>query len=268
MEWTTESEPRLWGRRIEREQLDVALANARAGRSGAMVIRGAVGTGKTTLLDYVGARAVGFRVRRASGIQSERELAFAGLHQLCRPFIDRFPRLPAPQRDALGVVFGLRAGDSPDRFLLGLAVLSLFSDVAASRPLLCLVDDAQWLDQVSAQLLGFVARRLTTEPMVMVFAVREGFVAADLATLPELKIASGGPVHNRSFDADDELTPQEAQIARIAADGATNSEIGAQLFLSPRTVEWHLRKVFAKLGVASRRELRASQPRNVTSLRR
>ena len=266
MEWTTESEPRLWGRRTECEQLDLVLDDARAGTSGAVVIRGEAGVGKTALLDYVGKDAEGFVVRRAAGIQAEMDLGFASLHQLCRPFQDRLSRLPRPQRDALSVAFGLRSGPPPDLFLLGLATLNLLSDTAHTRPLLCLVDDAQWLDHVSAQILGFVARRLPSESIVvLVFAARGSQPPSELAALPQLDVGARDLAWRSTFD---ELTRQEAEIARIAAEGATNSEIGAQLFLSPRTVEWHLRKVFAKLGVASRRELRSQQPRIVTSLRR
>ena len=138
-----------------------------------LVLRGEAGVGKTALLEYVLRRAGGCRVVRAAGVESEMELAFAGLHLLCTPFLDRLDQLPAPQRDALGIAFGLRAGDAPDRFLVGLAVLTLLSDVAEERPLLCVVDDAQWLDRASAQALEFVARRLGNESVGIVFAVRK-----------------------------------------------------------------------------------------------
>jgi predicted ATPase len=114
--------------------------------------------GKTALLDYVGARATGCRVAHAAGVQAEMELAFAGLHQLCAPMLDRLERLPGPQREALGSAFGLSAGHAPDRFLVGLAVLSLLAEVSGEHPLVCLVDDAQWLDRASVQALAFVAR--------------------------------------------------------------------------------------------------------------
>src|SRR4051812_13811653 len=129
--------------------------------------------GKSALLEYLVAHAPGCAVARAAGVESEAELAFAGLHQLCAPFLDRVDRLPGPQRDALGTAFGLRDGDVPDRFLVGLAVLSLLSDVAEEQPLVCVVDDAQWLDAASAQALAFVARRLGAESVGLVFAVRE-----------------------------------------------------------------------------------------------
>ena len=188
MRWTTDAETRLRGRRAEREALDRLIANARAGTSGTLVLRGDAGVGKTALLEYLAAHASGSRVVRAAGVESEMELAFAALHQLCMPFVDRLDGLPDPQRDALRSAFGLRTGDAPDRFLVGLAVLSLFSDVAEAKPLVCLLDDAQWLDQASAQVLGFVARRLAAEGVVIVFTVREPSATRDLAGLPERKV--------------------------------------------------------------------------------
>jgi len=136
------------------------LAEARAGQSRVLVLRGEAGVGKTALLEYVHEQASGFRVARASGVESEMELPFAGLHQLCTPMLSSLAGLPGPQRDALGTVFGLSTGEAPDRLLVGLAVLGLMSEAAEQRPLVCLVDDAQWLDQASAQALAFVARRL------------------------------------------------------------------------------------------------------------
>ena len=159
---------------------------ARAGRSGVLVVRGAPGIGKTALLEDAIESASGFRVARTAGVESEMELAFAALHQLCAPMLDRVDRLPGPQRDALGVAFGLSAGDVPDRFLVGLAALSLLSEVAAEQPLLCVVDDAHWLDLVSAQVLGFVARRLLADPVALVVAVREP--GAEFSGLPELLV--------------------------------------------------------------------------------
>jgi hypothetical protein len=149
------------------------LKGLRVGRSGALVVRGEPGVGKSALLEYLTERASGCRVARAAGVESEMELAFAGLHQLCAPMLDRREHLPGPQRDALGVVFGLSDGEAPDRFVVALAVLSLLSDVAQERPLVCPIDDAQWLDRESAQALAFVARRLVAESVVMVFAARE-----------------------------------------------------------------------------------------------
>ena len=145
----------------------------RTGPSRALVLRGEAGVGKSALLEYLMQHASGCTVAGAAGIESEMELAYAGLQQLCAPFLDHLERLPGPQRDALGTAFGLRAGDAPDRFLVGLAALSLLSMVAEERPLVCIVDDAQWLDAASAQALAFVARRLGAESVGLVFAVRE-----------------------------------------------------------------------------------------------
>ncbi len=155
-----------------------------------MVVRGEAGVGKTALLDYVVEHAPGFRVTQVAGVESDMELAFAGLHHLCAPLLDRLDKLPEPQREALSVAFGRGVGPVPDRFLVGLAVLSLLAAAANGKPLLCVIDDAQWLDQVSVQTLGFVARRLLAEPVVVVFAVRDGYDgAADvLPGLPELRV--------------------------------------------------------------------------------
>src|SRR5690348_2092458 len=174
----------LLGRRAECEVLDRLLGAVRAGESRALVVRGEPGAGKTALLDYLAGRASGCRVATAAGVQSEMELAFAGLHQLCAPMLDRLERLPGPQRDALRTAFGMSAGPVPDRFLVGLAVLGLLSEMAAARPLVCLVDDEQWLDHASAQVLAFVARRLGAEAVGLVFGTRGP--ADDLAGLPEL----------------------------------------------------------------------------------
>jgi DNA-binding CsgD family transcriptional regulator len=177
---------RLRDRRPECEALDRLLDRARASESQVLVVRGEAGIGKTALLDYAVERASGFRVTRATGVQSEIELAFAGLQQLCAPMLDRLEHLPDPQRDALGTAFGLTAGKPPDRFLVGLAVLSLLSDAAEGQPLACVVDDAQWLDEASLQALAFVARRLLAEPAALIFAVRDPSEEHELTGLPEL----------------------------------------------------------------------------------
>ena len=176
----------LRGRRRECEALDQLLNRVRAGESQVLVVRGEAGVGKTALLDYAVGSASGLRVARATGVQSEVELAFAGLQQLCAPMLDRLEHLPDPQRDALGTAFGLTAGEPPDRFLVGLAVLSLLSDAAEGKPLACVVDDAQWLDQASLQALAFVARRLLAEPVALIFAVRDPSEEQELTGLPEL----------------------------------------------------------------------------------
>ena len=160
----------------------------RAGPSRALLLRGEAGVGKSALLDHLVQRASGCSVARAAGVESEMELAFAGLHQLCAPFADRLEQLPGPQREALATAFGVRDGDAPDRFFVGLAVLSLFSDVAEQRPLVCVVDDAQWLDAASAQALAFVARRLGAESVGLVLAVRDPAGARHLEGLEELVV--------------------------------------------------------------------------------
>src|SRR6266566_1000620 len=175
--------------RQECTALDGLLAEVRAGRSRVLVIRGEAGIGKTALLDYAAETAPDFRAARAEGIESEMELPFAALHQLCGPMLSRLGRLPGPQREALGVAFGLCPGGAPDRFLVGLAVLGLLSEVAADRPLLCLVDDAQWLDQASAQALAFVARRLDAESVALLSGTRDLAEEGGLAGLPGLALA-------------------------------------------------------------------------------
>src|SRR3954447_8629292 len=151
--------PGLLGRRSQCERLSSLVAAAKARRSQVLVLRGEPGIGKSALLDYLLERAAGCRVARAAGVESEMELPFAGLQRLCSPYLDRLAELPVPQQEALGTAFGLRHGVAPDRFLVGLAVLTLVSEVAEERPLICVVDDAQWLDQASAQTLEFVGRR-------------------------------------------------------------------------------------------------------------
>src|SRR5271169_2030173 len=172
MRMRSEPVPALLDREAERAALDGLLEDLRSGRGRALVVRGEAGVGKSALLESA-IGAAGMRVARAAGVESEMELAFAGLHQLCAPLLDRLEHLPGPQRDALEIAFGLRAGAAPDRFMVGLAVLTLLAEVAEDRPLLCVVDDAQWLDRASAQVLAFAARRLVAEPVGLVFAVRE-----------------------------------------------------------------------------------------------
>jgi DNA-binding CsgD family transcriptional regulator len=180
----------LRGRHRECEILDRLVANVRAGQSPVLVLRGEAGAGKTALLEYLVQRAAGCRVARAAGAEPEMEMAFAALHQLCAPFLDRLGRLPGPQRDALGTALGLRNGDAPDRFAVGLAALSLLSDVAGGRPLICVVDDAQWLDQASARALAFVARHLAAGPVGLVFAMRPPEGEQDLTGLAEVRIGA------------------------------------------------------------------------------
>lgn len=176
----------LIGRRAECEVIEQLVKVVCAGESRALVIHGEAGVGKSALLDYLAERASNCRVARAAGVQAEMELAFAAVHQLCGPMLDRLERLPAPQRDALQTAFGITAGPLPDRFLIGLAVLSLLSEVADEQPLVCLIDDEQWLDQASAQVLAFVARRLVAESVGLVFAAR--VPGRDLTDLPQLVV--------------------------------------------------------------------------------
>src|SRR3954452_15358881 len=178
----------LLGRASERDVLDRLLANVRGGQSGLLVIRGEAGIGKTALLRYVAGHAPGFGAVQIAGAQAEIELPFAGIQQLCTPMLDRLAPLPPPQRDALSVALGLASGDVPERFLVGLAVLGLLSAEAEGRPLLCLVDDAQWLDAASGMILGFVARRLLAESVAMVVAVREPNTRHDFDGLPDLRL--------------------------------------------------------------------------------
>jgi DNA-binding CsgD family transcriptional regulator len=180
--------PVLLGRTSEREALDRLLENVRGGQSAVLVIRGEAGVGKTALLHHCARQASGFRIARIAGVESEMELPFAGLHQLCAPMLGRLGALPEPQQAALGVALGLSSGAPPDRFLVALAALSLLAEVAAERPLLCFVDDAQWLDAASGQVLGFVARRLLAESVAIVFAVRDPTDERELVGLSELAL--------------------------------------------------------------------------------
>jgi AAA ATPase-like protein len=196
VELSSMTEPRLGraagltGRGGECATLDRLMAAVRAGESQALVVRGDPGVGKTALLGYLAGRAAdaGCAVARAVGVQSEMELAFAGLHQLCGPMLGRAESLPLPQADALRTAFGISPGPPPDRFLVGLAVLSLLSGAAGKSPLICVIDDGQWMDQASVRTLGFVARRLAAAPVGLVFAVREP--SAELARLPELHVGA------------------------------------------------------------------------------
>jgi DNA-binding CsgD family transcriptional regulator len=255
------------------------------GRRAAVLFRGDAGLGKTALLEHAIRSASDLTVLRAKGVESEAELAFAALHQLCAPVLDGLDRLPGPQRDALAVTFGLEGGPAPDRFLVSLATLNLLSERAQERPLLCVIDDAQWLDRPSAQVLTFVARRLRTESFGMLFAARTP--TAELAGLPELVVDGlddadardllasvipkrldervadqlvGERVRRRRVDIRDQLTAQEAEIAQLARDGLSNAAIGARLFISQHTVAYHLRKVYAKLEITSRNQLGAALP--------
>jgi len=201
--------------------LDRFMDAVRSGESRALVVCGEPGAGKTALLDYLTGQASGCRVARAVGVRSEMELAFAGLHQLCVPLLDGLERLPVPQQDALRTAFGLSAGPAPDRFLVALAVLGLLSEMAVKQPLICVMDDEQWLDRASAQVLGFAARRLAEEPVGLVFAART--LGKELADLPELRVEGLAADDARAL-LDSALTgPLDARVRdRIVAETRGN----------------------------------------------
>src|SRR4051794_7018797 len=178
----------LLDRLPERQALEGLLAEVRSGRSAVLVIRGEPGVGKTALLAHCERQAGDFQVVRIAGVESEMELPYAALHQLCAPMLDHLEALPPPQRAAIGVAFALDTGDPPDRFLVALAVLGLVSEMAESRPLLCIVDDAQWLDTASAEVLGFVARRLQAESVGLVAAARTDAKQQIVAGVPEIEL--------------------------------------------------------------------------------
>ncbi len=193
----------------------------RAGHSRVLVVRGDPGIGKTALLDEVADQARDCRVVRAAGVQSEMEFAFAGLHQLLAPMLDQLDRLPVPQREALRTVFGMSANPAPDRFLVALAVLSLLSETAGERPLVCVVDDQQWLDRASAQALGFAARRLAADPVGLVFAAR--VPGAELAGLPELTVAALAEAEARALLDSALAGPIDARVRdQIVAEAGGN----------------------------------------------
>ena len=180
----------LYGRRRECAALDGLLDRVRGGRSGVLVLRGEAGIGKTALLGYLTEQAEGFRVAQCMGVESEMELAFTGLDDLCTPMLSDFDALDGPQREALSAALGLASGEPPESFLVALAALNLLTQAAEERPLLCIVDDVQWLDQATAQVLGFVGRRLLAEPVGLVFAARTTTASQDpLAGLPDLRLS-------------------------------------------------------------------------------
>ncbi|WP_407561721.1 AAA family ATPase [Streptomyces sp. 184] len=236
------------GQRSQRHTIERLLADARAGRSGVRVVRGEAGIGKTALLEHARGAAAGFRVECAAGVESETEFAFAGLHQLCAPLLDRLGALPAPQQAALGVALGLRDADPPDRFLVGLATLSLLAEAAEERPLLCLVDDAQWLDEASAQILAFVARRVDAERMALVFALRDPGRHAAFTGLPELRPARLGEADARALLAATIRTPLDEGVRdRIIAEARGNPLALLEL---PRSAEQaHLAELAGGFGL-------------------
>jgi DNA-binding CsgD family transcriptional regulator len=196
----------------ERRVIDRLVDAVREGRSQALVVHGEAGVGKTALLDYLAGQAVNCRVARTVAVQSEMELPFAGLHQVCAPLLDRLGSVPGPQREALLTAFGMSAGPPPDRFLFGLAVLSLLSAAAEDRPLIGIIDDAQWLDQASAQALGFAARRLAADPVGLVFAAREP--GEEIAGLPRLAVDGLQEADARALLATTLAGPVDARIRK------------------------------------------------------
>ena len=213
----------LAGRGTECARLDQQLADARLGHSSVLVLRGEAGIGKSALLEYAAERAEGCRVLRAVGVEWEMELPFAGLHQLCAGLLDGRERLPEPQNDAIATAFGLSSGPQPDRFLVGLAVLSLLSDAAEEHPLVCLVDDVQWLDRSSAQVLAFVARRLAAESVVLLFAEREPSRLEVVAALPALRVGGLSDASARDLLGAVVTAPLDERVrARIIAEARGN----------------------------------------------
>jgi DNA-binding CsgD family transcriptional regulator len=203
---------KLLGRHAEREVLDRLLADALAGRSGVLVIRGDAGVGKTALLDDLAERVGGWRLARAVAVESEMELPYSALHQLSGTMLDRLDRLPEPQRDALRTVFGVSVGPAPDRFLVGLATLTLFADVADEQPLVCIVDDAQWLDVESAQILLFLARRFLAERIALVCAARTGAGEDVFAGLPEVTLSGLGEDDARALLLENVRVPLDPAV--------------------------------------------------------
>ena len=241
----------LLGRRGECESLDGVLADALAGRSRAVVLRGAAGAGKSALLGYVSDRAAGCQVATAVGVESEMELPFSGLHQLCAPMLTELDRLPAPQRAALATVFGLDTGPAPAPFLVGLATLSLLAEAAERRTLVCIVDDAQWLDATSAQILGFVARRLLAERIAFVCAARTGIGDGVFEGLPVLSIAGLGDGDARALLLANVHGPLDAAVReQIIAESRGNPLALIEL---PRT--WRDADVAGGFGLPASRRL-------------
>ena len=262
----------FFGRTRERERLDAVLAQARAGQSTVLVIRGEAGIGKTALLRYAARQASGMRTAEVEGIQAEMELSFAGIHRLCAPMLGGLEVLAEPQENALRVAFGAASGDPPDRFLVAVAVLNLLSSTAEKRPLLCLVDDAQWLDAASVQALGFVARRLVAEPIAMIFSLREPITTRALDALPQLAVqgldepdarallsrAVPGPLDDRVRDriiAETEGNPLalielSQRMSRSERAGGFAPPAGSDL---PSQLEERYRRSISALPAATRR---------------
>jgi DNA-binding CsgD family transcriptional regulator len=234
-QWEDRAISELLDRVTETAALERVLAAVRDGLSGVLVLRGDAGVGKTVLLEWAAGQAHDMQLARVAGVQAEMGMGFAGLHQLLVPFLGGLDGLPGPQRQALGSAFGLVAGPAPDRFLVGLAALTLLTDAAAGRPVLCLVDDAQWLDQVSVEMLGFIARRLYADRVGMVFTVREGEGdAAAVAGLPELVLGglpedAGGELLATSTGARVNGRVSAQVVAEVAGNPLALVELAGEL---------------------------------------
>jgi DNA-binding CsgD family transcriptional regulator len=236
---------RLQDRQAECAALDQLLTDVRAGESRVLVLRGDAGIGKSSLLGYLSERAEGFEIARSVGVESEMELAYSGLHQLCRPMLDLLDRIPPPQHDALATVFGVEEGEAPNRFLVGLATMSLFAEAAERQPLACIVEDAQWLDQASAQILGFVARRLLAERVALVGAARTGIGDGVLVGLPELSVGPLDESDARALLLENLVGPLDAVVCdQIVAESHGNP---LALLEFPRT--WSAAELAGGFGV-------------------
>ena len=243
--------PRLLGRAAECAALDRLMSEVVAGASRVIVLRGEAGVGKTALLEYLAARVADWRLARAVGIESEMELAYSGLHQLCVPLLDDLDRLPAPQRQALATVLGQSLGPAPDRFLVALATLTLFAEAADRKPLACLVDDAQWLDRASAEVISFVGRRLLADRVALVCTARTGVGDEVLTGLPTLPIDGLHASDARALLLENLRAPIEAAICdQIISESHGNPLAILEL---PRT--WNAALAASGLG--------PSQPRPV-----
>jgi len=252
-------------RRREQQVLDGLLGDVRDGRSPVLLLHGEAGAGKTALLDYVAeqARTGGARVLRASGVESESEIAYSALQQLCAPLLDRIGRLPEPHRAALSVAFGLSSGATPELMVLGMATLGLLAEAAAGRPLVCLVDDVQWLDRLSGLILAFVAGRLAAESVALVLGSRDDAGECLFTGLPALPV-TGLPQADARALLDSVLTgPVDPRVRdRIVAETNGNPLALLELTrgLSPAELAFgDLRKIFIKLGIVSRRPLAHAQ---------
>src|SRR3954465_8965163 len=216
-------QPRLLGRAAECQALDRLIEDVRGGRSAVLVLHGEAGVGKTALLHYCAQQASGFRVASVAGVESDMELPFAALQQLCASMLGRSDTLPMHQQTVLRVAFGLSSGDAPDRFVVALAARSLPAEVAAERPLLCVIDDAQWLDAASAEVFGFVARRLLAESVALVFAVRDVQLSESLAGLAELRLGGLPDEEARTLLGAARRGPGDPQVVdRIIAEARGN----------------------------------------------